>query len=197
MSLWDRPFGPPIPNAASVAGQSAINQQASVVAGPLPVTQTFATNNETLILAANSPTAGLTCAIHPDTKLEQTLFNVIASGYIKTTGAANVTISLYSGPNATANTLGGAAQIGSGTAAQNATTAAWFLKSELIYDSVTQTLVGSVKFYINRTLIAETTLKNFPSAVINTGNPVAQFYLSVQTNTASATTVVVQKFSCG
>lgn len=203
MSLWDRPNGP-TSGAASVGNQIPMNQQAGVP-GPLPVTQTIGVTAETQINSAINPAVALTCALEPDTAIEQTLFNVIASGYIKTTNSTSITISLYEGASVATGTLLKA----SSATAQNSATASWFVRADLIFDSVSGVLAGTVGFYINKTLVASATLANFPTGFTNNSNPSANppvtpnlplFCLSVTSSAADGThltTVNVEKFSCG
>ena len=78
-------------------------------------------------------------------------------------------------------------------------------------DSVSGTLVGTIDFYVNETIVASVTLSHFLTGFLNQGNPSAnpptvsnlpQFVLtftsSGATGTANANTFVnVQKFSVG
>lgn len=202
-SLWDRQFGP-VNGGATVANASPLNTQAAL-AGPLPALQSIVAATETLILNPENIAAALSCAMNLNTQMEQTLFNFVASGYIKTTNASNITLNLYSGTAIVAGNL----LKSSGAQAQNTLTAAWSIKAELIYDSVSGTLAGEVGFYINKVKIASATLANFPAGFLNTGNPGANpptlanlpsFCMSITSSGAAPgtpTTINVQKFSCG
>lgn len=203
MSLWDRPNGPNT-GAASVANQIPMNSQAALP-GPLPSLFTINSTAETLVPNPVNLGVALTCALEPDTAIEQTIFNVVASGYIKTTSTTNITLKLYEGAAIASGNLLKA----STATAQNSATAAFFIKAELIFDSVSGILAGTVKFYINETVIAETTLTNFVAGFENNSNPSANppitpnlpvFCFSVTSSAADGThltTVNVQKFSCG
>lgn len=194
MPLSDRPYGP-VSGAASVANQTGNNVSAAL-AGPLPATQAITATAETLILNPENLAVALSIGIPPNTALEQSVFDLFASGYIKTTAAGNVTLKLYSG-----TVIAGGSLLGtSGAIAQATATSPFYVKARLIYDSVSGTLVGSVQFYVNKTLVAEATLSNFPANVSNLSNPVAQFCLSITSSGAGAgtpTTINVQKFTVG
>jgi hypothetical protein len=202
-SLWDRQFGP-VSGAATVANQSALNV-AAALSGPLAALQLVTVTTETLILNPENLAVALSCVLHPNSQLEQTLFNVIASGYIKTTSTSNITLTLYSGTAIVAGNLLKA----SAATAQNTATAAFSVKGELIFDSVSGTLAGEVGFYINKVKIASATLANFPTGFNNTGNAAAvpptlpvlpAFCLTITSSGAAAntpTTINVQKFTCG
>lgn len=203
MPLWDRPFGP-VSGGASVANQSAINVPAAL-AGPLPATQSVVATTETLILNPENLAVALSCQVEPNTAIEQTRFNIAASGYVKTTASGTITFTLYSGTTIVSGNLLKA----SSAVTQNTATAAWWLDGELIFDSVSGVLAGAIGFYINKTLVAKATLANFPATFLNTGNPSAnpptvanlpQFCLTITSSGAGSgtpTTVNVQKFSCG
>ena len=211
MSIWDRPFGvvtvgqqvPPIP---------ALNAQASTAPGPLPATLTLTSNTETLIPSVLAAATPVTVAVGPDTALEQTIFDLVASGTIKTGSTTNVTIKVYEG----AAIVGGNLLGSSGAIAQNGTgganvTAAWFAHAQLIFDSVSGTLAGKIDFYVNKTVVAAVTLSNFVvGPFLNAGNPSANpptvsllpsFCISVTSSGATtgtgATVANLQKFSCG
>lgn len=195
MPVSDRPFGP-TSGAASVANQTGNNVQAAL-AGPLPALQAVTAVAETLILNPENLAVALSIAIPPDKNLEQKVLDLFASGYIKTTAAGNVTLKLYAG-----TVIAGGSLLGtSGAIAQATATSPFYVKGRLIYDSVSGTLVGSVQFYVNKTLVAEATLSNFPAGISNlTAAAVAQFCLSITSSGAAAgtpTTINVQTFSVG
>jgi len=202
-TLYDRPNGP-VSGGASVANQTAINV-AAALAGPLPALQSLISTAETLILSPENLAVALSIAMPLNTQTEQTPFTLSASGYIKTTASGTITIDLYEGlVIASGNLLKS-----SGAVTQNSATAAWWLIADLIYDSVSGVLAGTVGFYINKTLVATATLANFVGGFLNQGNPSANpptvavlptFCLSVTSSGAASgtpTTVNVQKFSCG
>lgn len=199
MALSDRPFGPTsrgagIPPIGLNQPATAAGQQSST----LPVLATLTATAETQILSGPVPTQPLSIAIPPATALEQTKFDLYASGYIETTANGTVTIKLYEGVS---TTIGSNLLLGSsGAVTQNTATAPWWLHAELIYDSVSGLLCGTVEFYINKTLVARVTLSNFPTGVNNDNDPVVEFSLTATSSGAGAntpTTVNVQKFTCG
>jgi hypothetical protein len=209
MSLSDRPYGPNS-GAASVANQIPLNQQATqtqTLAGVLPVLFTLAGTAETIAPSAPNALVPLSIAIPPDTQIEQTVFDLWASGYIKTTASGNITIKVYEGSSETigSNTLLGS----SGAIAQASATASWFAHLALIFDSVSGTLAGKIDFYVNKTIVASVTLSNFPTGFLNQGNPSANpptvavlptFTLTFTSSGAAPTTLTtvnIQKFSCG
>jgi hypothetical protein len=205
MQNFGTPFGPTIP-AASVANQTGMNVQASL-AGPLPVLTSLVGTAETLILNALLTGQPLTCQLMPNDNYEQAVFDLVASGYTKTTASGTITFKLYEGASATigSNTLLGS----SGAITQNSATAAWFAHARLIFDSQSGTLAGDIEFYVNKIKVASVTLSNFPTGFLNSGNPSANpatvANLPIFTITAASsgagsgtpTTVNVQKFSCG
>jgi hypothetical protein len=154
-----------------------------------------------------NPATPLTVTIPPDTQIEQTPFDVWASGYVKTTASGTITIDLYEGSSDTigSNTL----LASSGAITVNTTTASWWAHATLQFDSVSGTLVGKVEFYVNKVLVAAVTLSNFPTGFLNQGNPSANpptvavlpsFTLTFASSGATGpdpTTINVQKFSCG
>lgn len=202
MPLSDRPWGPVTP-AANSATQAALNTQefgSSSTSGPLPVSQSLTSSAETVILAANS-TAALSTGVHPDTNIEQTVFDLYASGILSTTASGTVNVALYAGNSTTigSNTKLGAA----GATTQNGSTtpnvAAFFVHARLIFDSTSGVLAGDVEFYINKTKVASVTLSNFPSGYSNTGT-LPTFSLTATSSGAAPstpTTINVQKFSVG
>jgi hypothetical protein len=205
MSLADRPYGP-VTGAGSVAGQIALNTQGSAP-GPLPALNVLTAVVETLLLNACVPPAALVCALGPDTAaLEQTAFDVWLSGYIETTVAGNITLKLYEGAAIVAGNLLGTS---GAVAYAGAATAAFYAHAQLIFDSVSGVLAGTVEFYVNKVAVARVTVSNFVGGFRNVGNPSAhpptvanlpEFCLSVTSSGATAdlpTTVNVQKFSCG
>lgn len=213
-ALSDRPWSPVVANGTTTASsQSGLNTVAQAI-GPLPATLNLTSNAETLIPNPGLATIPLSVAVHPDTPLEQTVFHLYASGIATTGTTTNLTFKLYSGTSATIgnNTLLGS----SGAIAQNGTTgarvtAAWFCVAELIYDSVSGTLAGTVKFYVNKTAVAAVTLSNFPTGFLNVGNPSANpptvsnlpaFTLTATSSGATTapnagTLITVTKFSVG
>jgi hypothetical protein len=209
MALSDRPYGPNS-QAASVANQIPLNQQATqtqTLSGPSPVQFNISAATQTIVPSAPNPLVPLSVQLPPDTQLEQTPFDLWASGYIQTRAAGTVTIDVYEGSSATiaSNVLLGS----SGAITQNTAIAAWWAHARLIFESVGGTLSGDVEFYVNKTKVATVTLSNFPTGFLNQGNPSANpptvpslpsFTLTVASSGATGplpTTVNVQKFSAG
>jgi len=209
VALSDRPYGPNS-QAASVANQIPLNQQATqtqTLSGPSPVQFTLGAATETLVPSAPNAAVPLQITIPPDTQIEQTVFDLYASGYIKTTATGTITIKLYEGTSAT---IGSDTLLGSsGAINQNSATASWFAHAVLIFDSVSGVLAGKIEFYVNKTVVVAVTLSNFPSGFLNQGNPSANpptvanlptFLLSFASSGATGTTLTtvnVQKFSVG
>lgn len=196
MALSDRPFGP-VSGASTVPGQPPLNTQAAQ-SGPLPKLQAIVAATETQLTSAELATIPLSIALPPATLNEQTVIDLWASGYIKTTATGTVTLKLYEGSSTTIgnNTLLGS----SGAVTQNSATAAYYVHANLIYDSVSQTMAGTIEFYVNRTLVAKVTLSNFPANINNLNDPVATFTLTLTSSGATGgtpTTINVQKFSVG
>lgn len=209
MALSDRPYGPNS-GAASVANQIPLNQQATqtqTLAGVLPVQFTLGASTQTIAPSAPNAAVPLAIQIPPDTQLEQTVFDLWASGYIQTRASGTVTIDVYEGSSETiaSNTLLGS----SGAITQNTTTAAWWAHAQLIFDSVSGVLAGKIDFYVNKIIVAAVTLSNFPTGFLNQGNPSANpptvanlpsFTLTFASSGATGsalTTVNIQKFSVG
>lgn len=212
MALSDRPWSPVVANGTTTASsQSGLNTVALAI-GPLPATLNLTSSTETLVPNPGLATIPLSIAVHPDEAYEQCVFDLFASGIATTGTTTNLTFKLYSGLTITSGNLLGS----SGAIAQNGTTsarvtAAWFVAGQLIYDSVSGTLAGTIKFYVNKTAVAAVTLSNFPTGFLNVGNPSANpptvsnlptFVLSVTSSGATSATnagtfINVQKFSCG
>jgi hypothetical protein len=209
VALSDRPYGP-TSGAASVANQIPLNQQATqtqTLAGVLPVQFTLGAATQTIAPSAPNAAVPLVVQLPPDTQIEQTPFDLWASGYIQTRAAGTLTIDVYEGNSETiaSNTLLGS----SGAITQNTAIAAWFAHAVLIFDSVSGTLAGKIEFYVNKIIVAAVTLSNFPTGFLNQGNPSANpptaavlpsFTLTFASSGAlgsALTTVNIQKFSCG
>jgi len=209
MALSDRPYGPNS-GAASVANQIPLNQQATqtqTLAGVLPVQFTLGAATQTIAPSAPNAAVPLTITIPPATQIEQTVFDLYASGYIQTRAAGTVTIDLYEG---TSETIASNVLLGSsGAITQNTAIAAWWAHAGLILDSVSGALVGKIDFYVNKIIVAAVTLSNFPTGFLNQGNPSANpptmanlpsFVLTFASSGATGgalTTVNIQKFSVG
>jgi hypothetical protein len=209
MALSDRPYGPNS-GAASVANQIPLNQQATqtqTLSGPSPVQFNLTAATQTLAPSAANSAVPLSIVIPPATQLEQTVFDLWASGYIQTRAAGTITIDVYEGVSATiaSNVLLGS----SGAITANTTIASWWAHARLIFDSVSGVLAGDIEFYVNKIKVATVTLLNFPTGFLNQGNPSANpptvanlpsFLLTFASSGATGplpTTVNVQKFSAG
>lgn len=204
MTLAINKWGPV--SRGAVVPPVALNTQATASGqqtATLPVSQALVGTAETQILAGPTPLLPLSCAVHPSTQTEQVKFNFDASGYITTTATGTVALGLYAGVSTTigSNTLLKA----SGSVTQNGTTGTpvtspFWIHADLEYDSVSGTLVGTVGFYINKTLVATATLTNFPTGLNNANDPVVQFSMTATSSGAGAstpTTINVANFSCG
>lgn len=197
MSLWDRPNGPQT-IAASSSAQAGLNVQASLAA-LFPAILALIATAEVVVPNPENVAIALICPLPPNQpSLEQTLFNVIASGYLTTTNSTNVTLKLYQGTSLTPgsdNLLGT-----SGAIAQNTASAPWAIKAELLYDSVSGKLTGSIRFLLNNSFVAEVAVSTVVTGISNLKNPVANFLISATSSAAAGgnpTTVVVTKFSAG
>jgi len=197
MSLWDRPNGPQT-IAASSSAQAGLNVQASLAA-ILPAILTLAATTETVVPNPENSAIALIVPLPPNQpSLEQTLFNVVATGIVTTTNSTNITIKLYQG---TSLTVGSDNLLGSsGAIAVNTTTANWAVKAELLYDSVSGKMTGSIRFLLNNTFVAEIAVSTVVTGISNAKNPVANFVLSFISSAASGsnlTTCQVTKFNAG
>lgn len=186
--------GAVVPPVALNTQATSAGQQNSI----LPLLQSIVATAETQILSGPVPQIPLSCALHPATQSEQVKFNFDASGYITTTASGNITLTLYSGVS---TTIGSNTLLKASTAtAQASASAPWWIHGDLIYDSVSGLLCGTVGFYINKVLIASATLTNFPTGISNLSDPVAQFSMTITSSGAGAgtpTTINVANFSCG
>lgn len=171
-----RIYGPSIATP-SPATPTAINVQAGSGIVPLPAALVTGTStSEAMVPNPATPTKPLLVQIPAGTELEQKQFQIKASGYITTGGTTNVTIKLYSGTSLTpgSNTLLGS----SGAIAQNSASAPWFLSGDLIFDSVSGKLTGTIQFFVNGTLVASVAVSNTITGISYNNNPVASFGLS-------------------
>src|ERR1700679_2145794 len=101
MALSDRPYGP-TSGAASVANQIPLNQQATqtqTLAGVLPVQLILVSGGQRIVMSAPNAAVPLSVQLGPDTQIEQTVFDLWASGAITTTASGNITAGLYEGSN--------------------------------------------------------------------------------------------------
>jgi hypothetical protein len=171
-----RLYGPSIATPLPATPLS-LNVQAGSGIVPLPATLVANTvTTEQMVLNPAQPTLPLLVQIPSGTELEQRSFGLEITGFIKTTGTANVTVKVYSGTSATpgSNTL----LVSSGAIAQNSATAPFRVKGDMIFDSVSGKLTGSIGFLINNTLVAATAISNVVTGINYKNNPVASFGLS-------------------
>jgi hypothetical protein len=196
MPLTDRPNGPQT-IAASPSTQAGLNFQAAL-ASPLTATQQLTSAAATVILNPQNPTLALIVPLRPNQGLEQSPFDLWASGYVQTTNTTNITGKLASGTSTTdaSNTSMGA----SGANAVNTAIAPWRVHAELLYDSVSGKLTGTIEWLINNILTAKAAIPTIITGIKDTGNPVANFVLSFTSSAATVplpTTISVRKFSAG
>lgn len=193
--VLDRPFGASPGNTTGLS-TLALNTQGAQVQGVLPAKQTISSTAETLLVNPLIPTLTLVIGLPPQVGLEQRVFDLVASGYIKTATTTNITLNLYVGTAIVSGNL----LKSSGTVAQNSATAPFFIRARLIYDSVSGLLCGAVEFYINKTIVAQATLTNFPTGISDTADPVETFCLSITSSGATSgnpTVINLQAFSAG
>jgi hypothetical protein len=175
-----------------------LNTQVALPA-PLPAAQAITVATESIILAPANPTGALTAVLGPFTALEQTVFDVIASGFITTKAAGTIALGLYAGASATV-VAGSLLHKTAAAVTQNTTTAPWWIHAMLIYDSVSSKLQGKCGGTINNVIDPEIAISNVPTGISNLANPVATFSLSITSSGAAPgtpTTINVQKFNAG
>lgn len=198
-AVSDRPFGPT--TRATSAPPFALNTQA-VAAGQqnviLPVSQQVVGTAETQIVSGQLPTQPISIAIPPATALEQTVFDLWASGDIQTTASGNITLKLYEGidPTIANNVLLGS----SGAIAQATLDEPFWVHATLIYSTKSGKLRGKIEFFVNNTLVAAVVLSNVVTGISNLNNPVASFSITITSSGATAgtpTTINLQKDSVG
>jgi hypothetical protein len=198
MSLWDRPYGPTT-GAASSAAQTALNAQAAGNS-VLPVSQTFVAATEAKILNPFNSAVALNIPLPPDTAMEQTVWDVSVSGYIKTGASGTIALGLYADALA-AVTAGNLLHKTASAVTQNSATAPFFIHGKFVYDSVSGKLTGQVGGMINNVIDPEIAVSNVLTGISNLANPVLNLSLSVTSSGAgagaAATTINIQKFNAG
>lgn len=197
MALADRPYGALSgnPTGLSTVGQNIQGEGP----GQLPATLAVTSSTEAKVLNPQNATLALTCAIPPNTLIEQTPFDVYASGYIKTTASGTIALGLYADSSTTVTSANLLHKTASATT-QNTATAPFALHAKLQYDSVSGKLTGVCGMNINNVIDPEIAITNVPTGISNTNDPVVAFSLSLTSSgaiTADPTTLVVNKFSCG
>jgi hypothetical protein len=192
MMASTRLYGPT--GAPGAPGSLSINT--SGAAAPFqPVKQIIAGTAETVILNPSipSPATPLMVQIPPDGALEQRPFTVEPSGVLETGASSTVTLKLYSGTSATvgSNTLLGS----SGAISAFSGKCPWYATIRGIYDSISGKFTGSVKFFVNNTIVAEVAISNVITGVSNSNSPVLSFVMTCTFGTANAAnTIIVQDF---
>jgi hypothetical protein len=166
----------------------------------LAVSQTFNSATEAKILNPQNSAAPLTVPISPDSTLEQTIWDVIVSGYIKTGASGTIAIALYADA-LVAITAGNLLHKTAAAVTQNSATAPFWFHAQLIYDSVSGKLQGKAGGMINNVIDPEIALTNVITGISNTSNPVLNLSLSVTSSGggagAAGTVVNIQKFNAG
>jgi hypothetical protein len=196
MALSQRPFGPGpnLPNVQSVIAQSVQGEGP----GPLPASQSLSTTAETLIVNPAQTSLALSCAVPPNTNLEQIPFEFNWSGEITTKATGNLTLKVYSGTAiVSGNLLGSSGAIAGVTSGGSSP---FWAAAKLIYDSVSGKLDGKIEFFVNHVLVAAVAVSNTITGVSNTNDPVAQFCVTLTSSGADGThltTINTQNLSCG
>jgi hypothetical protein len=196
MALSDRPNSV-VPLAANSALMSGLNQQANQ-ANVLPASLVLTGVAAGVVLNPQNPTLALVCPLSPNEGNEATPFDLYASGYVTTANASNIVGKLAAGTSTTdaTNTALGS----SSASAVGTTTAPWKVHCELLYDSVSGKLTGTVEWLVNNILTVKAAIATIITGVKDANSPVANFVLSFSSSAAAggaATTVVVKKFSVG
>lgn len=198
MSLWDRPNGP-VSGAANSATATTLNAQAAQ-SGPLPALQAITSATEAKILSPENTAVALTVTLPPNTpSTEQTVIDVMISGYIKTTASGTIALALYEDGLATV-TAGNLLHKTASAVTQNTATAPFFFHAVLIYDSVSGKLTGKAGGMINNVIDPEIALTNVLTGISNVANPVLTFSFTITSSgalVATPTTINIQKFSVG
>jgi hypothetical protein len=196
MALSQRPFapGPNLPGVQSFITQSVQGEGP----GPLPASQSLSTTAETLLTNPAQPTLALSCAVPPNTNLEQIPIEFNLSGVITTKATGNLTLKVYSGiAIASGSLLGSSGAIAGVTSGGSSP---FWASAKLIFDSVSGKLDGKIEFFVNHTLVAAVAVSNTITGVSNTNDPVAQFCASLTSSGADGThltTINTQNMSCG
>jgi hypothetical protein len=189
----------------------ASNQNYGPVAPALPVAQGATVTTEQYINAANpqalassptslqpSSTSVLEVDIPVNSALEQKRFQLLASGEITTGASSTVTLKAYASVGATVfpSTPPSGGLLGSsGAVTQNSAKSPFWISADLIFDSISGTLTGTIGFLVNNTLVATAAISNVLTGInnnpasnpIGTPNPVLRFALTVQFSAGNAT----------
>lgn len=197
MALSDRPYGP---NSGNPSGLSTETQNVQGEGpAPLPALQLVVSATEVKILNPAQPALALSIAIPPNTTLEQTVFDLYVSGYIKTTASGTLALAVYADALATV-TSGNLLHKTASAVTQNSATAPFSVHLRLQYDSVSGKLTGTGESNINNVIDPAIAITNVPTGISNTNDPVLSFSLTLTSSgalTTAITTINVQKFSVG
>lgn len=196
MSLWQRPNGP-ASIAANSSAQSALNAAGSLAA-LVPGVLVLSATAEAIAANPQNSTIALILPLSANQGLEQIPFDLVVSGYITTTNNGNITLKVYSG---TSLTPGSNTQVAtSGAIAVNTTSAPFFIRLQLIYDSVSGKLNGWFEGTLNNSLITKAAISNVITGIKDSTNPVLSFVLSGTSSAATAllpATITVKNFTAG
>jgi hypothetical protein len=167
-------------------------------AAPIPATLTLTGVAAGVVVNPQNPASALVCQLSSNQGNEASSFDLWASGYVTTTSTTNIVGKLASG---TSTTDGTNTALGSSSAsACNSASAPWRVHAELIYDSVSGKLNGTVEWLINNILTAKAVVATVVTGLKDNNSPVANFVLSFSSSAAAGgtpTTVVVKKFTVG
>lgn len=197
MALSQRPFGP---SPQAVSGQNVYSQnvQAALAQGVLPAKQSITVTTEVVLVNPLNTAQLLAVPLPPNIGLEQIPFDIVISGYVKTTAAGNVTIKLYSGTSATVGS--DTALASTGAVAVTTTSCPFWLQVKGTYDSVSGKFQGQYNGNINNTVVAGTAITAVPTGISDANDPVMTFLASITSSgagVATPTTINVQNFSAG
>lgn len=183
--------------AASSSAQAGLNVQAALAAN-VPAILILTGTSEVVVPHPENSAIAYILPLRPNEGNEQIPFYIVASGYIKTTNSSTITLKLYSGTSLTpgSNTL----LSSSGAITQNTATAPWKMIAEMVYDSVSGKLTGTVEWVVNNNLVAKAAISNVITGIADTANPVANFVLSATSSAAAGAnpaTIQVKAFTAG
>lgn len=190
MSVRTNQFGPTTQNG-TLTGLQPLNTSAADQVPALPALQTLTTTAETIIVNPQLPTQPLIVSVTPYRTIEQTVFDLNASGYADLpTAADTLTLKLYEG---TSDTIGSNTLLGtSGAVTVGDAIVPWYIKAELMFDSVSGKLIGEIGFNIGNTRVAAVALSNVVTGINNdptsdqTGDPILNFILTATGSVANA-----------
>lgn len=183
--------------AAVAANQTGMNVQGQG-SSTLPNSQAITTTAETKIL--NSLTLQALVASLPAGEIPDSVeFDLYVSGYIKATASGTIALGLYADALTTV-TSGNLLHKTASAPTQGIGTYGFKIHAHLTVSTATGLIEGSVGGYAAEAIDPEITLTNFPSGIVLTNNPVANFSLSITSSAAAVatpTTITVTNFSLG